>query len=141
MAAEISPELVPAGADGKAQSTEAVVGPYALQDFTLYYTIRYGLSPGKIAYLAHHAWSDLERGDWPENYPEGARRAYDMATIKRWMKVFLHRFFTISQFKRSAAPNGPKISSGGSLSPRGDWRAPSDGTAKAWLAALEAVPD
>ena len=141
VAAEITPELIPPGADGKAQSTEAVVGPYALQDFTLYYTIRYGLSPGKIAYLAHHAWSDLERGDWPANYPEDSRRAYDLATIKRWMKVFLHRFFTISQYKRSAVPNGPKISSGGSLSPRGDWRAPSDGTATAWLAALDEIPD
>jgi len=141
VAAEITPELIPPGADGKAQSTEAVVGPYALQDFTLYYTIRYGLSPGKIAYLAHHAWSDLERGDWPANYPEDSRRAYDLATIKRWMKVFLHRFFTISQYKRSAVPNGPKISSGGSLSPRGDWRAPSDGTATAWLEALDEIPD
>ena len=141
VAAEITPELIPPGADGKAQSTEAVVGPYALQDFTLYYTIRYGLSPGKIAYLAHYAWSDLERGDWPANYPEDSRRAYDLATIKRWMKVFLHRFFTISQYKRSAVPNGPKISSGGSLSPRGDWRAPSDGTATAWLAALDEIPD
>ena len=141
VAAEITPELIPPGADGKAQSTEAVVGPYALQDFTLYYTIRYGFSPGKIAYLAHHAWSDLERGDWPANYPEDSRRAYDLATIKRWMKVFLHRFFTISQYKRSAVPNGPKISSGGSLSPRGDWRAPSDGTATAWLEALDEIPD
>ena len=141
VAAEITPELIPPGADGKAQSTEAVVGPYALQDFTLYYTIRYGLSPGKIAYLAHHAWSDLERGDWPANYPEDSRRAYDLATIKRWMKVFLHRFFTISQYKRSAVPNGPKISSGGSLSPRGDWRAPSDGTATAWLEALDEIPN
>ena len=141
VAAEITPELIPPGADGKAQSTEAVVGPYALQDFTLYYTIRYGLSPGKIAYLAHYAWSDLERGDWPANYPEDSRRAYDLATIKRWMKVFLHRFFTISQYKRSAVPNGPKISSGGSLSPRGDWRAPSDGTATAWLEALDEIPD
>jgi NAD+ synthase (glutamine-hydrolysing) len=141
VAAEITPELIPAGADGKTQSTEAVVGPYALQDFTLYYTIRYGLGPGKIVYLAHHAWSDLERGDWPANFPQDARRAYDLGEIKRWMKVFLFRFFTTSQYKRSAAPNGPKISSGGSLSPRGDWRAPSDGTATAWLAALDGIPD
>jgi NAD+ synthase (glutamine-hydrolysing) len=141
VAAEISPELVPAGADGKVQSTEAVVGPYALQDFTLYYTVRYGFGPAKIAYLAHHAWSDPARGDWPPNFPADARKAYGMAEIKRWMKVFLFRFFTTSQYKRSVAPNGPKISSGGSLSPRGDWRAPSDGTATAWLAALEGVPD
>ncbi|HUO22909.1 MAG TPA: NAD(+) synthase [Caulobacteraceae bacterium] len=141
VAAEISPELVPAGADGKAQSTEAVVGPYALQDFTLYYTLRYGFGPTKTAFLAQHAWSEAARGAWPPNYPEDARPAYNLATIKRWMTVFLHRFFQTSQYKRSAVPNGPKISSGGSLSPRGDWRAPSDGTATAWLKALEAVPD
>jgi NAD+ synthase (glutamine-hydrolysing) len=141
VAAEISPELVPPGADGATQSTEASVGPYALQDFTLYYTLRYGLRPRKIAYLAHHAWSDKDRGDWPPHYPEDTRKAYDMAEIKRWMKLFLYRFFTTSQYKRSAMPNGPKISSGGSLSPRGDWRAPSDGTATAWLADLEQVPD
>jgi NAD+ synthase (glutamine-hydrolysing) len=141
VAAEISPELVPAGPDGKAQSTQAVVGPYALQDFTLYYTLRYGFGPAKIAFLAQHAWSDAARGAWPPNYPKDARPAYDLATIKRWMKVFLYRFFTTSQYKRSAVPNGPKISSGGSLSPRGDWRAPSDGTATAWLKALERVPE
>jgi NAD+ synthase (glutamine-hydrolysing) len=139
--AEISPELIPAGADGVTQSTEAKVGPYALQDFTLYYILRYGLQPSKVAFLAHHAWSDKDRGDWPPHYPEDARGAYDMAAIKQWMKVFLFRFFTTSQYKRSAAPNGPKISSGGSLSPRGDWRAPSDGTATAWLADLERVPE
>ncbi len=139
--AEISPELVPAGADGVTQSTEAKVGPYALQDFTLYYTLRFGLEPRKIAFLAHHAWSDAARGAWPPNYPEASRRAYDLAEIKSWMKVFLWRFFTTSQYKRSAVPNGPKISSGGSLSPRGDWRAPSDGNSAAWLANLETVPD
>jgi NAD+ synthase (glutamine-hydrolysing) len=141
VAAEISPELVPAGADGKAQSTQAVIGPYALQDFTLYYTVRYGFGPAKIAYLAQHAWSDPARGAWPINFPDEARVAYDLETIKRWMRVFLQRFFATSQYKRSAVPNGPKISSGGSLSPRGDWRAPSDGTATAWLKALDAVPD
>jgi NAD+ synthase (glutamine-hydrolysing) len=141
VAAEISPELVPAGADGRVQSTEAVVGPYALQDFTLYYTLRYGFGPAKIAFLAQHAWADAARGAWPINYPAEARQAYDLATIKRWMGVFLQRFFSASQYKRSAAPNGPKISSGGSLSPRGDWRAPSDGAATAWLKALEAVPE
>jgi NAD+ synthase (glutamine-hydrolysing) len=140
-AAEISPELVPAGADGAAQSTEATVGPYALQDFTLYYTLRYGFRPGKIAFLAQHAWADADRGDWPPNFPPSARKAYGLADIKRWMTVFLFRFFTTSQYKRSAAPNGPKISSGGSLSPRGDWRAPSDGTATAWLAELDGIPD
>ncbi|HEX3538205.1 MAG TPA: NAD(+) synthase [Stellaceae bacterium] len=142
LATEISPELVPAGADGAIQSTESMVGPYALQDFTLFYTTRYGFRPSKIAYLAWHAWYDIEGGVWPPNIPAAARRAYDLAEIKRWMRVFLHRFFETSQFKRSALPNGPKISSGGSLSPRGDWRAPSDGHAAVWLAELERnVPD
>jgi NAD+ synthase (glutamine-hydrolysing) len=141
VAAEISPELIPAGADGVAQSTEATVGPYGLQDFNLYYTIRYGLRPSKIAFLAQHAWSDATRGAWPPHYPEDSRKAYDLATIKRWMKVFLFRFFTTSQYKRSAVPNGPKISSGGSLSPRGDWRAPSDGNSTAWMAEWETIPD
>ena len=139
--AEISPELVPADANGVTQSTEAKVGPYALQDFTLYYTLRYGLAPSKIAFLAHHAWSDAARGAWPANYPQASRLAFDLAQIKRWMQVFLWRFFTTSQYKRSAVPNGPKISSGGSLSPRGDWRAPSDGNSAAWLAELQTVPD
>jgi len=138
LATEISPELVPADASGAIQSTEAIVGPYALQDFNLYYTVRYGFSPSKVAYLAHHAWSDAGVGDWPENTPPAARRAYDLPEIRKWLEVFLVRFFAFSQFKRSALPNGPKISSGGSLSPRGDWRAPSDGDAAVWLAELEA---
>jgi NAD+ synthase (glutamine-hydrolysing) len=142
LATEISPELVPAGADGVIQSTESIVGPYALQDFNLYYTTRFGFRPSKIAYLALQAWRDAEGGVWPPNIPETARCAYDLGEIKRWMKVFLHRFFETSQFKRSALPNGPKISSGGSLSPRGDWRAPSDSHAGVWLAELEQnVPD
>jgi NAD+ synthase (glutamine-hydrolysing) len=141
VAAEISPELVPPGADGEVQSTEAKVGPYALQDFNLYYTTRYGFGPAKIAFLAEAAWNDEDKGPWPPNYPDSLRKAYGMAEIKRWMKVFYERFFTTSQYKRSAMPNGPKISSGGSLSPRGDWRAPSDGNSSAWLQALERVPD
>ena len=140
-AAEISPELVPANASGAVQSTEASVGPYALQDFTLYYTVRYGFGPAKIAFLAEAAWGAAARGAWPPNFPDSARKVYRMAEIKRWMRVFLQRFFTTSQYKRSAVPNGPKISSGGSLSPRGDWRAPSDGNSAVWLAALEKVPD
>ena len=138
LATEISPELVPADAAGAIQSTEAVVGPYALQDFSLYYTTRYGFAPSKVAYLAEHAWADTAQGDWPRNTPQAVRRAYDLPEIKRWLRVFLTRFFAFSQFKRSAIPNGPKISSGGALSPRGDWRAPSDGNANAWLAELEA---
>jgi NAD+ synthase (glutamine-hydrolysing) len=137
LATEISPELVPAGADGLIQSTESIVGPYALQDFTLYYVTRYGFAPSKIAYLAWNAWHDATRGTWPANTPGSARRAYNLVEIKKWMRVFLKRFFEQSQFKRSALPNGPKISSGGSLSPRGDWRAPSDSHAAVWLEELE----
>ena len=133
LATEISPELVPADASGVIQSTEKIVGPYELQDFNLFYVTRYGFRPSKIAYLAHHAWSDVARGSWPENIQAEGRRAYALPDIKQWLEVFLFRFFTISQFKRSAVPNGPKISSGGSLSPRGDWRAPSDGNADVWL--------
>jgi NAD+ synthase (glutamine-hydrolysing) len=142
LATEISPELVPASADGLIQSTESIVGPYALQDFTLFYVTRYGFAPSKIAYLAWNAWHDAEAGSWPANIPASARRAYRLAEIKSWMRVFLRRFFEQSQFKRSALPNGPKISSGGSLSPRGDWRAPSDSHAAVWLAELEqGVPE
>jgi NAD+ synthase (glutamine-hydrolysing) len=142
LATEISPELVPPGADGAIQSTESIVGPYALQDFNLFYATRFGFRPSKIAYLAWSAWRDAKRGHWPENIPEAAKRAYSLPEIKQWLRVFLYRFFELSQFKRSALPNGPKISSGGSLSPRGDWRAPSDATAKVWLEELEAaIPD
>jgi NAD+ synthase (glutamine-hydrolysing) len=134
---EISPELIPGEA---AQSTEASVGPYALQDFNLYYLTRYGFRPSKIAYLAWNAWRDRDAGHWPANTPESARRAYDLATIKGWLRLFLQRFFA-NQFKRSALPNGPKISSGGSLSPRGDWRMPSDASPRVWLEELERVPE
>lgn len=135
---EISPELVPAGADGAIQSTQAKVGPYELQDFNLFHITRFGLRPSKVAFLAWHAWRDAAAGEWPANFPPEARNQYDLATIKRWLGVFLFRFFEISQFKRSAMPNGPKVISGGALSPRGDWRAPSDGTARVWLDELEA---
>jgi NAD+ synthase (glutamine-hydrolysing) len=139
---EISPELVPAGADGKIQSTEATVGPYALNDFFLFYITRFGLKPSKVAYLAHQAWKDAATGHWPVNTPDDERVAYDLATIKHWLRKFLFRFLQTSQFKRSALPNGPKVVTGGSLSPRGDWRAPSDATARVWLDELEAnVPD
>jgi NAD+ synthase (glutamine-hydrolysing) len=138
LATEISPELVPAGAAGAIQSTQAIVGPYPLQDFTLYYLTRFGLKPSKIAYLALQAWGDAGAGDWPANHPAHERIAYDLPTIKRWMEVFLTRFFAMSQYKRSAMPNGPKVVSGGNLSPRGDWRAPSDGGATVWLEELRA---
>jgi NAD+ synthase (glutamine-hydrolysing) len=135
---EISPELVPADATGAIQSTQAKVGPYELQDFSLFHITRYGLRPSKVAFLAWHAWRDVGVGAWPPNFPDATRNAYDLAAIKRWLGVFLFRFFEISQFKRSAMPNGPKVISGGALSPRGDWRAPSDGKAKVWLDELEA---
>ncbi len=136
LATEISPELVPAGADGAIQSTEARIGPYALNDFFAHHVIRFGLAPSKILFLAWHAWRDAAAGRWPDGIPEAARVAYDLDTIRGWLEKFLQRFFRTSQFKRSALPNGPKVSAGGALSPRGDWRAPSDGTANAWLAEL-----
>ena len=135
---EISPELVPADASGAIQSTEAKVGPYALNDFFLHYVVSHGLAPSKIAFLAWHAWCDPEAGRWPIAFPAEGRVAYDLPTIKDWLEKFLVRFFQTSQFKRSAMPNGPKVSAGGALSPRGDWRAPSDGTAAPWLAELRA---
>ncbi|MDQ2804417.1 MAG: NAD(+) synthase [Pseudomonadota bacterium] len=142
LATEISPELIPAAAGEKPQSTEAKVGPYALQDFNLFYTLRYGFRPSKIAFLALRAWEDASRGAWPAGFPAERRVDYSLAEIRHWLAVFLQRFFAQSQFKRSAMPNGPKVTAGGSLSPRGDWRAPSDGNARAWLAELEAnVPE
>lgn len=140
LATEISPELVPATAnsdDKPAQRTEEIIGPYALQDFNLYYLTRYGFRPSKVAFLALHAWGDASVGAWPEGLPAHERRAYDLPAILRWLRVFLYRFFQISQFKRSAMPNGPKVGSGGSLSPRGDWRAPSDASAAVWLAEID----
>ncbi|CAN5157210.1 NAD(+) synthase [soil metagenome] len=124
---EISPELVPADAtDGALQSSEDKIGPYHLQDFNIYFTTRFGYRPSKVAYLAHHAWGE----------------EFDLATIKKWLRVFLWRFFKTSQFKRSCVPNSPKVGSGGSLSPRGDWRAPSDSEAAVWIDELDAnVPD
>jgi NAD+ synthase (glutamine-hydrolysing) len=131
---EISPELVPGD---ELQSTESNVGPYALQDFTLFYVLRYGMRPSKIGFLAWHAWHDAQAGTWPPGFPDAKRAEYDLPEIRRWLEVFCRRFFAFAQFKRSALPNGPKVSAGGSLSPRGDWRAPSDSTATAWLRDLE----
>jgi NAD+ synthase (glutamine-hydrolysing) len=119
------------------QRSEDVVGPYELQDFHLYQVLRFGYRPSKVAYLAHHAWGDASVGAWPPRSAAGANNEYDLAAICRWLRVFLHRFFETSQFKRSALPDGPKVGSGGSLSPRGDWRAPSDATAAVWLAELD----
>ncbi|CAA0134845.1 Glutamine-dependent NAD(+) synthetase [Mycolicibacterium vanbaalenii] len=136
---EISPELVPAGEDEEIQSTEGKIGPYVLQDFSLFQVLRYGFRPSKVAFLAWHAWSDPERGSWPPGLPESDRPAYSLKEIRHWLQVFAERFYSFSQFKRSALPNGPKVSAGGSLSPRGDWRAPSDMSARAWLDEIEAA--
>lgn len=135
---EISPELVPPGADGQMQSTENLVGPYELNDFFLHHVIRYGQRPSKVAFLAWHAWQDAGRGLWPAGFPEAKKNAYTLATIAHWLDKFCARFFGFSQFKRSALPNGPKVSSAGALSPRGDWRAPSDAVASVWREELRA---
>jgi NAD+ synthase (glutamine-hydrolysing) len=141
LATTISPELVPgASKDKPTQSSEASVGPYELQDFHLYYTLRFGYRPSKVAFMAWSAWHDATRGTWP-GIREVDRHAYDIGEVKRWLGVFLQRFFHDSQFKRSAMPNAPKVGSGGSLSPRGDYRAPSDAHATAWLDELKSVPD
>ena len=142
----ISPELIPVSADadhdGPEQHSEDTVGPYELQDFFLYYVLRFGYRPSKVAYLAQHAWGDRARGDWPDLIPDGRRHEYSLEEIRHWLEVFVQRFFQTSQFKRSAMPNAPKVGSGGSLSPRSDWRAPSDSQATAWLQELRArVPE
>ncbi|HEU5081943.1 MAG TPA: NAD(+) synthase [Acidimicrobiales bacterium] len=134
----ISPELIPShedaeGDDPKLQSTEEQIGPYELHDFFLHHIVRQGLAPSKVAFLAWHAWRDASAGAWPQDFPEDRRNEYDLDAIRRWLEEFLRRFFGFSQFKRSAMPNGPKVSGGGSLSPRGDWRAPSDSSARAFL--------
>ncbi len=138
---EISPELVPGneGDDKPAQITESVIGPYELQDFNLYYTLRYGFAPSKVAFLSYSAWHSRLAGRWPDE--NGARNEYDLGAIKRNLGIFLWRFFKTSQFKRSCVPNGPKVGNGGSLSPRGDWRAPSDSEATVWLDELANIPD
>ena len=118
---EITPELVPVSEGEQIQSSEATVGPYPLQDFSLFYVLRYGFRPAKIAFLLWHAFGDV----------------YPLGEIRKWLAVFAQRFYSFSQFKRSAMPNGPKVSHGGSLSPRGDWRAPSDMAATVWLGEIE----
>ncbi len=134
---EISPELIPVAEGQTPQSTEASIGPYELQDFTLFYVLRFGFRPSKIAFLALQAWGDVSAREWPVGFPPERRHSYELPEIRRWLVVFVRRFFGFSQFKRSAMPNGPKVSAGGSLSPRGDWRAPSDGNATVWLAEIE----
>lgn len=143
VATEVSPELVPSGdaaADQPGQRTEDTIGPYELQDFHLYYISRYGFRPSKVAFLAYSAWRDRALGRWPEALAGEDRNQYALADITRHLHTFLYRFFKTSQFKRSCVPNGPKVGSGGSLSPRGDWRAPSDSEPEVWLAELKRVP-
>lgn len=138
---EITPELVPAAEGDEIQSSEAEVGPFALQDFSLFHVLRYGFRPSKVAFLAWHAWSDASNGEWPPGFPPEKRPSYTLGEIRHWLQVFVQRFYSFSQFKRSAMPNGPKVSHGGSLSPRGDWRAPSDMSARTWLDEIErAIP-
>lgn len=138
---DISPELVPGkGGDRPGQKTEEFIGPYELQDFHLYYTLRFGFTPAKVAFLAFSAWGDKETGRWPEG-PHVARNEYGLAAIKHNLGIFLYRFFKTSQFKRSCIPNAPKVGSGGSLSPRGDWRAPSDSEAAVWMEDLKRIPE
>ena len=120
VATPVSPELLPADADGQiAQKTEDLVGPYELHDFFLYHFLRAGYGPAKIHRLAEQAFDGR----------------FDAETIRHWLEVFVRRFFT-QQFKRSAMPDGPKVGSV-ALSPRGDWRMPSDATAAAWMRELE----
>ncbi len=134
---EISPELIPAGETGTIQSTQDVIGPYPLQDFTLHYVVRHGFPPEKIAFMQAAAWGDARRGLWPAHVADADKRSYSMDELLKWLEVFARRFYGQSQFKRSAMPNGPKLTSAGALSPRGDWRMPSDSTAKVWLEAIE----
>jgi NAD+ synthase (glutamine-hydrolysing) len=141
LATKISPELIPADDKGEMQSTEGTIGPYELHDFFLFHILRSGQPPSKVAFLAWQAWRDAGEGQWPLGYPDALKRAYDLPTIRKWLEVFLYRFFQISQFKRTAIPNSPKVSAGGALSPRGDWRAPSDGNSKPWLEELKAALD
>ena len=136
LATEISPELVPSKDADRPQSTQDKIGPYALQDFTLFHVLRRGDRPSKIAFLAEQTWADATKGTWPSSVAEEDRGAYDLAEIRRWLLVFVQRFFD-NQFKRSTLPNGPKVLPGGAVSPRGDWRMPSDAVATRWLADIE----
>ena len=138
---EISPELVPGKIGNQpGQRTEDVIGPYELQDFNNFYITRFGYLPTKVAFLAYRAWRDKTKGLWPD-IPLKKRNAYTLKEIKKWLYVYLYRFFKTSQYKRSCVPNGPKVGSGGSLSPRGDYRAPSDSEAEVWLTNWEKIPD
>ena len=138
---EISPELIPGTSNNEpAQKTESTIGPYELQDFNNFYITRLGYLPAKVAFMAYCAWHDRTRGFWPD-VPEHRRNEYAIEDIKHWLMIYLHRFFKTSQFKRSCIPNGPKVGSGGSLSPRGDYRAPSDSEATVWLENAHTIPE
>ncbi len=139
---KISPELVPGTDDAEEphQHTEDFIGPYDLQDFNLYHILRFGYAPPKVAFLAYCAWHDASQGSWPD-IPAKEHHVYNAAQIKHNLRIFIERFFKFSQFKRSCIPNGPKVGSGGSLSPRGDYRAPSDSEATPWLDELALIPE
>ena len=137
---DISPELIPGDHTGQTQKTEATIGPYELQDFNNFYVTRFGYRPSKIAFMAWLAWRDKTNGDWPD-VPREKRNEYSLKDIKKWLYVYLTRFFKTTQYKRSCVPNAPKVGSGGSLSPRGDWRAPSDSEPAVWIADWTHIPD
>ncbi|PKN76658.1 MAG: NAD(+) synthase [Deltaproteobacteria bacterium HGW-Deltaproteobacteria-10] len=138
---EISPELVPGKSDSTpCQKTENFIGPYELQDFNNFYITRFGYRPTKVAFMEYCTWKDKARGVWPD-IPETKRNSYTLKEIKKWLYVYLYRFFKTSQYKRSCVPNGPKVGSGGSLSPRGDYRAPSDSEPDVWLKDWENIPE
>ena len=138
---EITPELVPTGQDGTASSRpRTAIGPYALHDFALFHVLRYGYRARRRSRISRRTRG---RTRMPAPGRPGSRRTTatrtTCPTVAKWLQVFLRRYFAFAQFKRSAIPNGPKVSAAGSLSPRGDWRAPSDGNARAWLAELRAA--
>jgi NAD+ synthase (glutamine-hydrolysing) len=138
---EISPELVPGKSGNEpCQKTEDAIGPYELQDFNNFYITRFGYLPTKVAFLSYCAWRDKTKGLWPD-IPESKRNSYTLKEIKKWLYVYLYRFFKTSQYKRSCIPNGPKVGSGGSLSPRGDYRAPSDSEPDVWLDNWKKIPE
>jgi len=141
LATEISPELIPGHINQQPiQKTEETIGPYELQDFNNFYITRFGYLPTKVAFLAYCAWRDKTKGSWPD-VPPNKQNSYSLKEIKQWLHVYIDRFFKTSQYKRSCVPNSPKVGSGGSLSPRGDWRAPSDSEATVWLANWKKIPD
>ena len=141
---EISPELVP-HAEGRRESRPRkppMYWPLRAAGFFLYYITRYGLRPSKVAFLAHHAWADKERGDWPDLLPEEKHSRIRSGDDQKMARGIPPAFFQIQPIQTERHPNGPKVGSGGSLSPRGDWRAPSDSEAEVWLRELrDSVPD